>query len=114
MQYAFEHPDWQSHAEHVYHCLDSLRQDLMCSADDTPMPVTTLPDKIGVDQIRTCRDFDALVQWTKEPNRFPCYYRPVDDPRKPRQQIEAYGYCKEGSPYFEAQEAYFAKWGHIS
>ncbi|TGO26868.1 hypothetical protein BPAE_0051g00030 [Botrytis paeoniae] len=27
-----------SSAGHVHHCLDALRQDMMCNADDTPMP----------------------------------------------------------------------------
>ncbi|KAF7908086.1 uncharacterized protein EAF01_003841 [Botrytis porri] len=27
-----------SSAGHVHHCLDALRQDMMCNADDSPMP----------------------------------------------------------------------------
>ncbi|KAF7931133.1 uncharacterized protein EAE97_009342 [Botrytis byssoidea] len=67
--------DIGSSAGHVHHCLDALRQDMMCNADDTPMPMHDFPNKIGHEQVRMCRNFDQLIQWTKEPERHACYHR---------------------------------------
>ncbi|TGO84856.1 hypothetical protein BPOR_0457g00010 [Botrytis porri] len=36
-----------SSAGHVHHCLDALRQDMMCNADDSPMPMNDFPNNIG-------------------------------------------------------------------
>ncbi|KAI9744826.1 MAG: hypothetical protein M1818_001751 [Claussenomyces sp. TS43310] len=60
--------------EHVDHCLDSIRQSLMCSGDVTPLPWKWRKnDTDGTDLLvpeahvtHTCRDFDAIVQWAKD------------------------------------------------
>lgn len=96
--------------EHVFHCLDALRQDIQCLADDTPMPVTTLPAVVGEGQVRKCRDFQQLIRWTQEPQRFPCYNRFIDLNLEDR--IEAYAFCPEDSPFYHTQQEYFARWGH--
>jgi len=51
--------------EHVLHCLDQLRQDIMCNSDDTPRwahydgtPGT------GEGQVKMCKDWDALADWS--------------------------------------------------
>lgn len=55
---------------HIDHCIDSIRQTLMCSADVSPIvfnwdpsvnysrPISTI--------YHTCRDFEALRQWTED------------------------------------------------
>jgi hypothetical protein len=59
--------------KHMDHCIDSLRQTLMCSSDLSPIPYAwntkyqqTLP-VTGV--THTCRDFEALSEWAKQDER---------------------------------------------
>ncbi|KAL4985035.1 hypothetical protein BDW68DRAFT_180081 [Aspergillus falconensis] len=57
--------------EHLIHCLDNVRQDIICAADDTPryIPVdatdtaTTTITTLG--QYRQCKDWGKLRQWSK-------------------------------------------------
>ena len=56
--------------KHLDHCIDSIRQSLMCSADITPLPYVwwrkynqLMPASAVT---HTCRDFDALRDWAKE------------------------------------------------
>ncbi|KAF1978171.1 hypothetical protein BU23DRAFT_577611 [Bimuria novae-zelandiae CBS 107.79] len=64
-----EMPDMYS-LHHMDHCIDSLRQSLMCSSDITPIPYAWYPKynqvlpTTGVPH--TCRDFDAIREWAKE------------------------------------------------
>ena len=44
---------------HTRHCFDSLRQYVMCTADDTLLQ-SYGHARIGVNQTRQCRDWDAL------------------------------------------------------
>ena len=48
--------------EHDLHCFDALRQSIMCAADDTLLAYTA-PFQLGVNQVRRCRDWDALRDW---------------------------------------------------
>ena len=98
---------------HVYHCLDALRQDLLCTADDTPMPMTDLPNKVGQGQVRMCRNFGNLIKWSHELERDACYHRWTDyQAVKSDRKIEMFAFCREDSEYFPLQQAYFEKWGH--
>ncbi|KAJ5405736.1 fluconazole resistance protein 1 [Penicillium sp. CMV-2018d] len=63
---------------HIEHCLDTLRQDLMCKADDTPMPSLELVNAAGEGQVLKCKNFDKLVAWAKHPDRDACYKRGND------------------------------------
>lgn len=66
--YDFDHN--MMNIDHIDHCIDSIRQSLMCSADVTPLtwawdeedqklePVATI--------MHTCRDFDAVREWARE------------------------------------------------
>ncbi|KAK4502426.1 hypothetical protein PRZ48_005851 [Zasmidium cellare] len=50
---------------HPTHCLDALRQAVMCRADDTPL--YTFGDLTSGDgQWRQCRDWNALSQWAAD------------------------------------------------
>lgn len=56
--------------DHISHCVDSLRQALMCSVDITPIPWMWSPLKqetVPVATIQhTCRNFETIRQWAKE------------------------------------------------
>lgn len=97
---------------HFGHCLESLRQDMMCLADDTPMPTIDKVHQIGNGQVRQCRDWDALVAWTQEPDRHACYHM-LDDYRKVPHTLEQFDYCDRGSRYAAVAEAYFESNGHM-
>ncbi|KAF7881961.1 uncharacterized protein EAF02_006649 [Botrytis sinoallii] len=48
--------------EHDLHCFDSLRQSIMCMANDELL-YTTGHNDAGINQTRQCRDWDALREW---------------------------------------------------
>lgn len=53
--------------EHIDHCIDSLRQSLMCASDLTPYPFiwdeeAQLIKEVGK-VLHVCRDFGAVRQW---------------------------------------------------
>ncbi|KAI1262689.1 hypothetical protein F5Y18DRAFT_397002 [Xylariaceae sp. FL1019] len=53
-------------ASHALHCLDQLRQDVICQADDTPRYAWTHPPGTGFNQVRMCKDWKKLEQWSLE------------------------------------------------
>lgn len=63
--------------EHVTHCLEYLRQSLLCVADSTVEPAREKSDRshalTGRDGPRRCRNFDALRRWTEERRMFNAY-----------------------------------------
>ena len=95
---------------HVIHCVDALRQDAICNADDTPRYSTSdaVPES-GVGQYRQCRSWDKLEVWAKQYN---ACYRYVNQTATVEElpQIERFVYCPEGSPYIKEVEKVF---GHI-
>ncbi|RAH67842.1 uncharacterized protein BO66DRAFT_328255, partial [Aspergillus aculeatinus CBS 121060] len=95
---------------HVEHCLDTLRQDFMCRADDTPMPSLQLVNGAGEGQIQQCKNFEKLVSWTKHPDRDACYRR-LSDYRPPSRSIDRYAYCAPGSEHFATMTRYFEYYG---
>lgn len=99
------------HMFHVDHCLDSLRQDIMCKADDTPMPSINQAHKTGDGQIMQCRDWDALVGWARHPDRHSCFEH-IDEYRDPLHKLEQFAFCPETHPSRAVMEAYFEKLGH--
>ncbi|KAL3417601.1 hypothetical protein PVAG01_10611 [Phlyctema vagabunda] len=55
---------------HLDHCVDQIRQALMCHADLTPVPMLPVKDSIsdlyiGNGETHTCRDFDAIWSWVE-------------------------------------------------
>ncbi|CBX90688.1 hypothetical protein LEMA_P057220.1 [Plenodomus lingam JN3] len=94
---------------HIYHCLDGLRQDIMCTADDTPMPAP-IAHQLGEGQIRQCRDWDKLLAWATRPDQHACYN--FDDYRESTNTLELFGFCPQNSPYQAFQQAYFEMHGH--
>ncbi|KAJ4397177.1 hypothetical protein N0V93_001401 [Gnomoniopsis smithogilvyi] len=60
--------------EHTDHCIETLRQALMCSADVTPYllyetepaPGSDVPAREDFQAFHKCRKFDVLLDWVKE------------------------------------------------
>lgn len=96
---------------HVGHCLDSLRQDIMCVGDDTPMPSLKPRHGTGDGQMMQCKDLNKVAAWAKEPERDACY-RHIDDYHGIAHAMERFAYCAEDSPYYSTMKAYFDYQGH--
>ncbi|PYH89209.1 hypothetical protein BO71DRAFT_423152 [Aspergillus ellipticus CBS 707.79] len=96
---------------HIEHCLDTLRQDLMCKADDTPMPSLLAVNGAGDGQTLHCKNFDKLMAWTKHPDRDACYHR-LNHDGPVRHAIERYAFCPPDSVHYAAMSRYFEEHGH--
>ena len=61
--------------QHVAHCLDVLRQDVMCGADDTPTAFHGHGGerRDGGQGERMCRSWEGLVEWAWEEGRGSCF-----------------------------------------
>ena len=95
--------------EHQTRCLDTLRRDILCNADDTPryQTPTKTPDS-GVGQMRMCRDWDKLEAWAKQYNSCWNY---VDEAHDHQNELERYIYCPPESPYFARSQRWAQKHG---
>lgn len=92
---------------HITHCLDSLRDDILCQADDTPRFTTrTKAPESGMGQLRQCKDWGALEKWAAE--RTACY-RYVSHKAGSIDQFELFKYCPKDSPYWPALRKHFGK-----
>jgi hypothetical protein len=82
---------------HISHCLDALRRQVLCDADDTPRAVQRELDGVsGVGQYRQCRDWSRLEEWAK--GHTACYKRP-DRPIEGLLNLEKYKHCLKDSGY---------------
>ncbi|KAI0398552.1 hypothetical protein F5Y17DRAFT_8323 [Xylariaceae sp. FL0594] len=95
---------------HVLHCVDHLRKEAICHADDTPRFSTSSDIPVtGLDQVRQCRSWDRLEAWARQHTA--CYrYINATKPLSEFPQIERFVWCPEGSPYVKEVEKVF---GHI-
>ena len=98
---------------HLYHCLDTMRQDVMCMADDTIMPTVHEKHKIGDKQVMQCRNWGKLVDWARAPARHSCF-KMVNEYGSPEHPIEDFAGCPKESPYYPVMKAYFDKHGFTS
>lgn len=66
----YEPDDELTGIEHLEHCIDALRQSLMCSADVTPIPWKWREEdheaKAVAEIAHTCRNFEDIRVWAKE------------------------------------------------
>ncbi|THV45956.1 hypothetical protein BGAL_0432g00030 [Botrytis galanthina] len=76
-EYRDGNPQTKSRA-HISHCVDTLRQGVLCSADDTPMP--TDDGTTGDGQPLQCRIWDKLV---KKGGRVDTYFTMRIIPKSP-------------------------------
>ena len=90
---------------HVIHCVDALRQDIICNADDTPRYSTaSKAPESGRGQVRLCRSWDQLEAWAR---RYNSCYRYVNQTAEALPEIQRFVYCPRGSPYREEVERVF-------
>ncbi|KAF2188670.1 hypothetical protein K469DRAFT_565699, partial [Zopfia rhizophila CBS 207.26] len=107
---AYQHgEEFRLSVDHIFHCLDGLRQDIMCTADDTPMPAP-VEHKVGDGQIRRCRDWNKMAAWATRPDQNACHR--FDDYREATNTLELFAFCPEGSPYYSIMKSYFEYHGH--
>ncbi|KAL8867025.1 MAG: hypothetical protein Q9198_008672 [Flavoplaca austrocitrina] len=84
---------------HVMHCLDVLRDYVLCHADDTPRyTTTTQKPESGMGQMRQCRDWRKLEEWAK---KYSGCWRYLDAKHDESSEIWPWTFCPEGSPWFE-------------
>ena len=90
---------------HVIHCVDTLRQDIICNADDTPRYSTeSRVPETGVGQVRMCRSWDKLEQWARQYN---ACYKFVNQTARDFPIVQRFVYCPKGSPYKKEVEKVF-------
>lgn len=77
---------------HALHCLDQLRQDVICNADDTPRYAGfQSPPGTGAGQVRMCRDWSALEKWAL---KHTACFKHKDE--VPGPMIERFKFCPDG------------------
>ena len=87
-------------AAHVTHCLDALRREIICDADDTPRATTReYSPNTGVGQFRQCRSWEKLEQWAV--GNTACYSY-VDPSNSTKENLERFKFCPKGSEYWDA------------
>lgn len=99
---------------HALHCVDHMRKDAMCGADDflLPSPKSLYGSPGPRGQSRVCKDWDALVDWAQEHNA--CYQHITDDEEgfaEEHDEIERYAACPPTSPYLHKMQEYFGSTG---
>ncbi|KAI1130735.1 hypothetical protein F5Y10DRAFT_235064 [Nemania abortiva] len=93
---------------HILHCLDTLRADVMCSADDTlryvPLNAVGGHFRPGDGQQRKCRNWDQVQSFVEKHD--PCYqyYKPGDTEIS---NLERFKFCPEQSGYLPKIRHYF-------
>ncbi|KAH8719545.1 hypothetical protein GQ44DRAFT_623299, partial [Phaeosphaeriaceae sp. PMI808] len=101
MDYHFERPQ-KIALTHILHCLDELRRDVICHADDTPRYAGLQdPPGTGKGQVKMCRDWNALQAWALENT---ACFRHEDEVAD--RMINRFKFCPNGSqPWLEMRSA---------
>lgn len=97
------------HVLHVEHCMDALRQDIICHADDTPMYMwrDKAPGSLNLTaqgQVRMCRDWNALEKYVGD---HPGCFAYLNETEGVSREIERYQFCPQDSPFAENMRKYF-------
>ncbi|KAJ8108310.1 hypothetical protein ONZ43_g6465 [Nemania bipapillata] len=92
---------------HILHCLDTLRLETMCTADDTLryVPLNSAHGyRPGDGQPRMCRDWDRVREFVESHD--PCYryLKPGDTELS---NLERFKFCSENSEYLPKIRKYF-------
>jgi len=97
---------------HIYHCLDAIRQDVMCRLDDTPMPIPPgRGNVVGEGQHLMCRDINKLNKWIKAPEQDACYGE-INNFIPIAHTLEHFTNCPKDSKYYPVMTGYFDIHGH--
>jgi hypothetical protein len=92
---------------HIIHCLENLRQDIICTANDSPRYLTNNGTHSGENQVRFCRDFSKLKNWGAEHD---ACFRQKHDLGDVVAPIEKFKYCKSEEnteKYLNKMRGYF-------
>jgi hypothetical protein len=92
---------------HLLHCLDSIRQDTMCLADDTPryVPLNSVKGfRPGDGQKRMCRDWATMQRFVEHHD--PCY-KYIESGNKELSNLERFKFCPKDSQYLPKIRKYF-------
>ncbi|GAM84733.1 hypothetical protein ANO11243_027340 [Dothideomycetidae sp. 11243] len=85
----------------VMHCLNTIREAIMCAADDTPLYMGKYNANadakhpiVGVGFTAQCRDWHALMDWARE--RSACYMGQYVHGMENKTEMERHMFCPEG------------------
>lgn len=93
--------DWH----HILHCLDTLRQNILCEADDTPLYNTGKEGKqAGPEEVRHCRSWEKMEEWAIQNSGCFGYVNETGDESG---GLKYYKYCPKDSPFLPAVRKYF-------
>ncbi|KAL8770271.1 MAG: hypothetical protein Q9209_003907 [Squamulea sp. 1 TL-2023] len=93
---------------HITHCLDAVREAIICSADDTPR-FSSYPDQKDLPtQTRMCRSWGKLSKWAAQPQQTACY-RYLNEDAKHLDQHERYKFCTKETGYADIVKDWFRK-----
>ena len=97
-------------SEHILHCFNALRQDIMCNADDTPRYTGfEHPGTVGYGQPRICRSWKKLQRWAID--RSACW-RNIN-PTEDISELLRFRYCPDGRKWDPVRERIQSIWGHV-
>ncbi|KAL7622118.1 hypothetical protein AAE478_007620 [Parahypoxylon ruwenzoriense] len=83
---------------HISHCLDALRRQIICDADDTPRATDRRPEVVsGLWQHRKCRSWEELEDFAKQHTA--CYKRPENPESDGKSKLDRFKHCPPGSGY---------------
>jgi hypothetical protein len=83
---------------HVSHCMDALRRQIICDADDTPRATERRPEIVsGLLQHRMCRSWDDLIAFSRKHTA--CYKRPDKPGADIESKVDRYKHCPPGTNY---------------
>ncbi|KAH8779955.1 hypothetical protein F5883DRAFT_193783 [Diaporthe sp. PMI_573] len=83
---------------HISHCMDALRRQILCDADDTPRATERRIEVVtGVGQHRKCRSWLELETFALQHTA--CYKRPEDPERDGQPILDRFKHCPPGSGY---------------
>ncbi|KAL8850300.1 MAG: hypothetical protein Q9221_004715 [Calogaya cf. arnoldii] len=94
--------------KHIIHCLDAVRDAIICQADDTPR-FTSFPEQKDLPtQTRMCRSWNKLSRWAAQPQHTACY-RYLSEHARHLDQHERYKFCTKETGYADVVKGWFRK-----
>lgn len=86
---------------HILHCLDELRQDVICNADDTPRYAGFQdPPGTGQGQVKMCREWNKLEQWALKNTA--CFQHEDETPDR---MVNRFKFCPDGQILWPVEES---------
>ncbi|KAI0907488.1 hypothetical protein F4823DRAFT_602887 [Ustulina deusta] len=83
---------------HISHCLDALRRQIICDADDTPRATDRRVEVVsGLHQHRQCRSWEQLEDFARRHTA--CYKRPENPDEGKSSKLDRFKHCPPDSGY---------------